>query len=391
MSIEGMRVGWRALAPALDAFYDRAGGALLERQRLDEEQFSALDPLLGEMLEASAAIRREAEDELSEERIDGYQQTAELLLATATLDALLASDLARLEPFPQIAPTELPSLAEIFDGWTRERIERELELELPSPQEIFAEGQETLAQVAILFDAIPPLGGGEHHPRSRQALSGDARDAIVNLVELADGPGAELLRGFWAAASLGASGLLDAAERVEVLAKLQRSVEALVGRSPRFLREHVAKIARLCPQSWFVDEATSSLADRFSARSLLERVAQSQLAADRSRDWIANAPRLSWPAIDDLRRDLDELESRYRKHTKWIRKSARVLRFGNKPLAGVAVATLGPPGLVVLPGVFALGAGYVAYSLADRLDARELGVADLVPGVVRLVEARVSH
>jgi hypothetical protein len=112
MSIKGTRVGWQALVPALDVFYDAVGGALLEGQRFDEEQFSALDPLLGEDLEASAAIRGEADGRLSDEPLDGYERAAELLLATATVDAVLASDVARLEPIRPVPPIEPPSIAD---------------------------------------------------------------------------------------------------------------------------------------------------------------------------------------------------------------------------------------------------------------------------------------
>ncbi len=376
MSIEGMRLAWRELVPALDGFYEIAEFALVERQRLDEGRFEELDPFVGRMLEASSRIRGEAEGGLSEARGANYQLTAELLLAVATLDAVLASDLAAVEP-KRDAP---PRVSDVFDGWT-----------MPSPREVFAEGQEALGQVAVLFDGIPAVGGGEHRPRSRPALIGDTRDAVTSLLDLAASPATELSKGFWSAASVGVSELFGVAERVDVLAKLQRQVEDLMGRAPKFLREHIAKIATLCPDSWFVDEATSSLADRLSARNLLNKVAASESASEVSRSWIEEAPRLSWPAIDDLRHDLDNLEANYKKHMKWIRKSARALRFGAAPLSRVAVASLGPAGYTVLPGVFALSTGYVAYSLTDRLDARDLHALDLIEGVVKLVERHIEH
>lgn len=306
-----------------------------------------------------------------------------------TLDVVLACDLAVLEPIEELERTDEPSLREVFDEWAREK--RERDAETPSPREVFAEGQETIGQVAVLFDAIPAVGGGEHRPRSRPALLGDTRDAVVNLVALAESPGSELVKGFFAGAGAGIGSVISAAAHGEALARLQEHVGPIVGRSPRFLREHIAKLVSLCPESWFVDEATSALADRISVRKLLEKVAASDVASERSRQWIEDAPQLRWPAIDNLRRDLDDLEMRYKKQTKLIRKSARILRFGAVPLSSVACATLGPPGLAVVPGVFALGTGYLGYSLTDRLDARDLGIVDLVEGVVRLVEARIEH
>jgi hypothetical protein len=394
MSIEGMRLAWLRLAPALDGFYERAGGPLMEGQRLDEQRFAVLDELVGPMIEASAAIRSEAESVLSETIGEDYASASELLLAAATLDVVLACDLAVLEPVqePKSASppsASAPSFSDVFDLWSLERSMREAEA--PSPLEVFAEGQEAVGQVAVLFDAIPAVGGGEHRPRSRAALLGDTRDAVVNLVALAESPGSELVKGFFAGAGAGIGAVIDAAARGDALSKLRVDTDAIIGRSPRFLREHVAKLVSLCPESWFVDEATSAVASRLSVRKMLERVAEADVAVERSGQWIESAPQLRWPAIDNLRRDLDGLEGRYRKQTKLIRKSARILRFGAVPLSGVACATLGPAGLAVVPGVFALGTGYIAYSLTDRLDARDLGVLDLVEGVVRLVEARIDQ
>ena len=388
MSIEGMRLAWLRLAPALDGFYERAEEALVEGQRLDEDRFAALDEFVGPMIDASATIRSEAEAELSEVSGEDYERVSELLLAVATLDLVLACDLAVLEPVAESEKAAAPSIRDVFDKWALER--RMRDAETPSPPEVFAEGQETIGQVAVLFDAIPAVSGGEHRPRSRPALLGDTRDAVVNLVALAESPGSELVKGFVAGAGAGIGSVIDAAAHGEALSKLREHAGAIVGRSPRFLREHIAKLVSLCPESWLVDEATSAVASRLSVREMLERVAESDVAFERSRQWIESAPQLRWPAIDNLRRDLDDLETRYKKQTKLIRKSARILRFGAVPLSHVACATLGPPGLAVVPGVFALGTGYIAYSLTDRLDARDLGVVDLVEGVVRLVEARID-
>jgi len=47
-------------------------------------------------------------------------------------------------------------------------------------------------------------------------------------------------------------------------------------------------------------------------------------------------------------------------------------------------------GHAAICGVFLIGIGYVAYSLIDRIDARDLGFADRVDGVVMLVANRVQ-
>jgi hypothetical protein len=391
VSIEGMRVAWQELATALDEFYELAQEPLRERARLGDDGFAVLAvlaELAGPMVRASEAIRSEAEEELAHNTGADRERVSELLLAGATLDLVLATDLAVLEPIT-IGRTPAPSISAVFDTLA---LESEAHLaEIPSPREIFAEGQETIGQIAVLFAAIPALGGGEHRPRSRSALIGDARDAVVNLVDLAESPGSELVKGFTSNVGTGIRQVFDAAARGETVKRLRAHVGGIVGHSPKFLREHIAKIVSLCPEAWIVDEATSALSEKLSVRKVLARISASDVASERSRDWIEHTPQLRWPAIDDLRRDLDSLEGRYKKQTKLIRKSARVLRFGSVPLSRVALASLGPPGLAVVPGVFALSTGYLAYSLTDRLDARDLGVADLVSGVVRLVEARVDR
>lgn len=65
-------------------------------------------------------------------------------------------------------------------------------------------------------------------------------------------------------------------------------------------------------------------------------------------------------------------------HARWLRRGA--------PLLYVLLAGGGIPGPVVLGAVYLTGGSYLAYSLTDRIDARDLKVANLVEGVVPLVE-----
>jgi hypothetical protein len=83
------------------------------------------------------------------------------------------------------------------------------------------------------------------------------------------------------------------------------------------------------------------------------------------------------------------LESNYRKHMQWLGRSARWLRRGASPLAHLGALAVGPLSYAIVSGVFFVGIGYVGYSLTDRLDARNLGFADRVEGVVRLVESHI--
>ncbi len=287
MSIEGMRVAWQGLAFALDGFYERAEEPLLKRQRLGEDSFAVLAEFVGPMVDASATIRTEAEEELAHTADEDRERVSVLLLAGATLDLVLASDLAALEPIA-VESTAVRSLIGTFDKGV---IESEARLaEIPSPREIFAEGQETIGQVAALFTAIPAVGGGEHRPRSRPALIGDVRDAVVNLVDLAESPGSELVKGFTSSVGAGISQVFRAAAHGEGVKALQEHVGGIVGHSPKFLHEHIAKIVSLCPEAWIVDEATSALSEKLNARIVLVRISASDEASERSRDWIEHTP-----------------------------------------------------------------------------------------------------
>jgi hypothetical protein len=401
MSVGGMLEAWHGLALDLVEFYTGTAGALLEGRRLTYGEFEELEPATERLLNFSEAIRVEAEGELSpggEQREQvheppggageaRYDRVCELLLAAATVDAVLASDLARLDPDAgRSSPhAEVPRVAEIFGSWAEAARERRA-----APM-LFRLGQEAIAQADALYRAPPPIAGGAPLPRDYEALIGDTHDAVVDLVQLAEAPAGVFFEGFTKAATAGIGDALDHVQIMDVVRHLPTRVEPLARGAAKFLREHVKKIVALAVEDSVLDHACDLLAKRMSVRRLLELVSASDAAIERSSTWIERAPNLGQEATDGLRADLEYLRMRYREHMKWLRKSAQVLRFSAKPLALVAVHGLGALGWLIMPGVSMLGGGYVAYSLTDRLDARSLAFADRITGVTRLVEERLAH
>ena len=104
---------------------------------------------------------------------------------------------------------------------------------------------------------------------------------------------------------------------------------------------------------------------------------------------IENAPAVGQAEAQQLTADLEGLDAGFAAHMAWLGKSARWLRRGARPLTHLGASTLGPIGAPVIAGAFFVGIAYVAYSLADSLDARDLGFADRVEGVVPLVERHI--
>ena len=394
MSIEGMVVEWRRVAEAADEFYARTERRLIAGETLPPKELEALLPLTEAMVSSSERTRDEAIGPL-EERGATRELAADLLVAAAAVDALLARDLAALDPISvsRLAPGRRLSSAVI------ERLRpAPVEADEGRPDQVqqVAEGRELLAQVQALFDDTMPEGGlpliAGRAPvyRTPYALIGDVRDTVTDVVDTAVAPTKHLIAGFFVSAGLGVTHVISAAELVKAVNSLDPSLGKALQPAPKMLRQHVLKLAAVMPEGWGFNSAAEALTDRLSPQRLLQKVADAPGAVKISAACI----QMSDPAVVEERAsvlidDLERLETSYKKHLKWLRRSAAILRYGALPLATAANAAVPGGGWLIMPGVFALGTGYVAYSLTDRLDARNLGPADLVDGVVRLVERRI--
>jgi hypothetical protein len=380
MSIEGMAAAWTDLASRARELHGGYAEQLSSGRPLEETAFEEAAAQTEAMQVASARIREEAAGPISEPG-DESDLASELLLAAAAVDASLASDWAILDPLGAEEPPRGPM---------REGRRPDLE-ELPEPELRFAESRELLAQVEALFEeatgesGMPLISGGAPRPRSRPALIGDVGDSIDQLVMQAERPSATLLRGLWASASV-VGHLISVDEVARLGEDLLPNLERIARPAPKMLREFILKLISLCPEGWLVDEGVSAADRGVNPRSLLERISRSREAAAYARSRITAAPHVPWEATDGLRTEIEKLEARYRKQMKCVGRAAWLLRVGALPLSGIAFAALNVPGLAVMPAVFSLSAGYVTYSLTDRLDVRKLGTADRVEGVVRLVD-----
>src|SRR3954468_11484648 len=98
MSINAMRQAWPELRLAVDRFRHVSGPALEVGNVLSPAAFEGLAEPLAGALEMSEAIRREAEEVIGDARDRQYDEVAALLLAAATVDAMVASDLGLADP-----------------------------------------------------------------------------------------------------------------------------------------------------------------------------------------------------------------------------------------------------------------------------------------------------
>lgn len=368
MSIEGMALAWRGLESLIEGFYEAAREPLREGLGAGGPTHEWLQGMEEEAAGRSSQIRLEAENLLAEPG-DGYETATELLLAAAAIDVQLAVDFAVLRP----QDDEAPLRARVGGG-----------------EQWVAEGEEAIAQASALFEAqiddgLPSIGGGAPRPRSRKALAGDACDSVEELTDLAEGPAAWLVKGFWSGVAPGIGEILATRDVRHIVDEIRVSHGEIFRRGSKLLREFVRKILELLPEGWLIDEVLEAMNERFGVRPLLSRLSGAEASKAYARGRIEGAEKLTWSATDGLRGDLDKLVDGYRRPMKWTRRSAKVLRLGAVPLGAAAVAATGPPGWLIVPSICILGTGYVGYSLTDRIDSRELHAADRIEGVNRLV------
>lgn len=366
MSIAGMQQAWEQMRPRLDEFYELTRESLNAGTPMQRGELSKLDPLLDDMLAASEEVRQQADDVFEGKPGKQVGQVTELVLAAATVDAMLASDLAALDPDLVYDRFEDPS----EEGGHSAEAEREV----------------TIGRANSLFGEIPgPLGAQEPHDELVEVV----RRATETLVGCAERPTNELVRGLLSAAGGGLLDIFSSIQHEDVMQALTHVADALVKHAPRFLREHVAKIITLRADDDTVDQAADCIAARIRVRPLLERVAATRDGIELASANITRARAITPNAEEAIRTGLEQLEHSYCKQMDLIKKSAWWLRRGGKPLAHLVALVLGPAAYAILPGVFFVGIGYVGYALTDSIDARDLRIADRVVGVVRIVNQSI--
>ncbi len=388
MSIEDMQRTWVPLSEELARFYEYARPRLLEVTPFNDDDYEQVSPMLDLVLTLSEQIRHEADAELRDARGAEYELASTMLLAAATVDAMLATDLATLDPDPQLQ--ELGYVYRLAEVEGIERLDRDRNEVLDDTNTLFR-GQ------------AQPLGGAQGGG-TPEGLINEVEGSIDALTQLALGPARDSIAGLVNAAGGPVLHFVTSVAHIEVTLALERVATKLARwHSPRFLREYVSKIVTLRAEGGVVDTvgrelsgaaeeaAVDQLAEDLANASrvvfLLTRIANTDGARFHASQSILAKEGLSSPAIESLEGELRKLEGDYKTQMKWAGRSARWLGRGG-PILGHLMA----PGVSVpvLCGVFFVGTGYVAYSLVDRIDERNLGFADHVEGVVRLVDRRLE-
>jgi hypothetical protein len=403
---EAERLGLRLVAETR-AFRAATEEYLRGGMPLDAERFAEWGQSFDEILAVSEGLRRQADRALRDARAgrgqdpaksadaaeaywhpaDRYESTPEeperyglagaahrrasnVVLAAAAIDVLLMRDLLALDPDAEHDRAEDPLGT--------------------NPEEAFAEGTVLLDEADGLFgEALGPVRGGAGPEANRAALVATVQEIAGRLGELAEPPASDLASGLFAAAGGGVLDFLSTAQHLDVLSSLQERARRLAKHAPRFLREHVAKIVTLRNDSWVSDEAADHAADwtahRIVLAPMLYGIAGLDRAVTTSTTRIEDAPAIGQAEAQQLTADLELLDAGFAAHMAWLGKSARWLRRGARPLTHLGATALGPIGPPVVAGAFFVGIAYVAYSLTDSLDARDLGFADRVEGIVPLV------
>lgn len=385
MSISGMQDAWSSLEGHARTLREQSLESLLTGEppaELPEELAEVSDLLLA----SSERLRREGDSALR--KGESYERVATLMLATTAVDAMVARDLAALDPAIDRARLE---------AWLSEQRGEETTLEEDAePGRIVREGDQLLDEVARLFAGQPPPNAGRSPGGDRATLISEVEAKIEGLGNLAAGPAKDFAGGLVNVAFAGLGDFLTAVVHIDVLSELERAREKASNHAPLFLREHVAKIATLRSDSQVLDEMAKVAGEQVEAQMVARGVVASLLgtvsgspAAIIHAGKIDKAPEVTNHQAEALLADLTTLHAVYSGQMHWIGKSALWLRRGARLLVHLGTLAVGPFSYAIGAGVFFVGFGYVGYSLADRIDAQNLGFADRVEGIVRLVDRHI--
>jgi hypothetical protein len=355
-----VRGAWPPFRDGVAALYTRVGDRLGTGGYLEPTELEALTPVLDTTLEASARIRTQARRALRRAPSDDYDEITALVLAAASVDAMLAADIAYLDP-------------RLADARDREE---------DAPEEMRAYREATLTEADRLFARPGVAVAGGQAAGDPDALRKVVDGEVDRLVQLAEKPAHEVVRGVTA---LAIGSLLELIP-IDPSEQIGRLLSGLPNSWPvRFLREHLLKLIELKPPEDAAEEV-AEVTNGIDFAPALAAIAGVRVAKTRSAARINAAAAVSRDAEASLRTDLTALTTGYATQTHWIEKSARWVRRGGVPLSHL----LAPTGPIVVGAVFMVGGSYLVYSLTDRLDARRLGIADRVVGVVRLVQQHID-
>jgi hypothetical protein len=359
--LAAMAESWRTYRESLDRFYALAEGRLAEGASLEPGELERLDPALDGALAASEQIRRAAERGLRTTHGLEHEGLTDMLLATAAVDAMVAVDLAAVDP----------DLA-YYSGGLRE-----------SGEERTGERREMLADADRLFgiegEGPAPIAGAQLDPGA-DALRAEAWGRIDELVELASRPA---LRIGTSIASLALGRLIEVVS-LDVGRTFRDALRDVgVGRRTlRFVGEHAKKLLEVVAPG-FADE----MVELASEGAQVERVVGRVAGADRGKEEVARQLHRAQPVPDprasELQLGMKRLIDGYETQMKWVGRGAKWVGWGKEILSVLLVHVGGP---LAVAGILLAGGAYVGYSATDRIDGRDLGPLDLVDGVVRLSE-----
>lgn len=298
------------------------------------------------------------------------------MLAAAAVDAMLARDAGEVDPDfdrDRLAE-ENPDVADF------ERAAEE------GPAAIFEEGSNLIREVAMLFEGAAPPILGLCPPADRTELAREVEGTVGGLLTAATGPATELARGMVVVSVGGVGELLSAVMHADVAAELTRSAERLGKHSPRFLREHVAKIATLRSDQKTVDDvadrivesADDELREGGAIGALLRGVAAPVRCVGEAEWKIHDATIVTTRQAEELLAGLTSLQAQYDRQMDWLGRSARWLRRGARFLAHLGALAIGP--LSSMPSVRASSlSGWDMSATASRTTLTR-GISDLPTG-----------
>ncbi len=380
MSIEGMSQAWLSYSEGVGNFYEIAGPILSGGEPLAPDVFegNSLREALDGALAASLRIRLGAAGPLAGSRRESYERIARMLLAAAAVDAMVACDLAALDPYRAGAYRGGPGLGEA------------------DAETIQGERFETIRRAGAEFEQLGkafPAGAGEGGVDGGGAQLILDVSATLRALQRDAGKPARRFVGNLLSIGLGeAVTLVLAVTHVDLMARLQHAASIIGRHAPGFLREHLAKLLALGAEG--AEEATKELVESAPQavlwRAPIEAVLAKIAAVERGREHVETVinatPVLPPDGVVELKRDLTTLGHNFQAQMELLEKSAKWLGRGGSLLSHLVSLALPGAGVAVVCGVHAIGGGYVAYSLIDRVDARDLRIADRVEGVVPLVD-----
>jgi hypothetical protein len=375
MAVYQLSDPWTRYRSAVDRFVVLARPVLDGDRRMDDDSTGQIDGVLGEVAEASQALREVGEDLLQRRLKSNHDEVSLLLLAAATVDSTVANVALSIDP----EPLELnPEYAERARAVEPEYVERGLVAPEPARPESLSE---VITEANALFEL--PTGG----PRAlgaaevdRAQLHNELVGDLDRLVDLARGPA---MRFSFGALSSGGAALIPF-PAVHVPVELD-VVAARAGRikrhAVRLLGESVRKLLAIVGE-YGIDHMLDRLRRVLGSAAVwtLHGVCGYPSAARRVSAVMERSGDLLEENLASVIGDVSSLTTSYKEQMKW---TARIA--GGIGLLAPFISTLAAPvGLPLVLGLNGVGLGFVTYTLTVRLDGHPL--PSRVEGIATIVE-----